>query len=178
MANLNLQPTLVGDTITLRPLAASDFEALYQAAADPKIWAQHPDTRRYRRDVFEERFFRPGLECAGTLVVVANESGDLIGSSRFYEWEPEQREISVGYTFLARSHWGGPTNAEMKRLMLTHAATAADWAWFHIGEANLRSRRAVEKLGAELVRSENRELEGRPFVQLYYRLPLSGWRSK
>ena len=38
----DLQPTLVGETITLLPLRADDFESLYEAAADPLLWEQHP----------------------------------------------------------------------------------------------------------------------------------------
>lgn len=170
MDTLDLQPTLIGETITLRPVENEDFEALYEAASDPLIWEQHPDILRYQRDVFRDRFFQGALECGGALVVVENETGSIVGSSRYYEWDPDKRELAIGYTFLERKHWGTITNTEMKQLMLDHAFTQASRVWFHVGESNMRSRRAVEKLGATLSYSEQRELDGTPFVQLYYQL--------
>lgn len=173
----DLQPTLEGERITLRPLQEQDFEALYTAAADPLIWEQHPDTSRYQRDAFASRFFRGAMESGGALAVVENSSGRMIGSSRFYEWEPEDPSICIGYTFLATDHWGGSTNREMKALMLRHAFGFADTVWFHVGDTNLRSRRAVEKLGAALTHSEAAEVEGKPFTKLYYRLTQAAYRD-
>jgi hypothetical protein len=49
---LDLQPTLTGTHITLRPLPASDFDGLFAAASDPWIWAQHPDPGRGTREGF------------------------------------------------------------------------------------------------------------------------------
>lgn len=169
-AGPDLQPTLVGDRITLRPLEENDFEALHAAASDPLIWEQHPDNTRYQRDVFETRFFRGAIASGGALAVIANDSGEVIGSSRYYEWDPDEQSICIGYTFVVTRHWGDGTNSEMKALMLEHAFRFADTVWFHIGEDNLRSRRAVEKLGAELVRGEAAQVEGKAFTKLYYRL--------
>ena len=166
--NPDLQPTLTGPTITLRPLVAGDLEDLHQAAADPAIWAQHPDSERYRRDVFEINFFAGALACGGALVAVNNRSGALLGSSRYYDWDPGTREIAVGYTFLVRDCWGTGTNTEMKALMLGHAFGFASAVWFHIGSDNLRSRRAIEKLGAALVREEQAPLNGGSFTRLFY----------
>ncbi len=170
MSAPDLQPTLVGPTITLRPLQADDLEALYAAASDPAIWEQHPDSSRYQREVFEARFFRGAIASGGALAVIHNNSGVTIGSSRFYEWNPAAPSVCVGYTFLATAYWGDGTNSEMKALMLNHAYRFADSVWFHIGDSNMRSRRAVEKLGAQLVKSEPAEVEGKPFTKLHYRL--------
>jgi RimJ/RimL family protein N-acetyltransferase len=120
VSRFDLQPTLVGESILLRPLMADDFEALYAAASDPLIWEQHPEPLRYQRQVFEE-FFAGALASGGALLVIDKTSGEVIGTSRYYEWNPDQREVAIGYTFLVRSHWGGATNREMKQLMLGHA---------------------------------------------------------
>ncbi len=170
MTTPDLQPTLVGERITLRPLREDDFEALAAAAADPLIWEQHPDHTRYRRDVFETRFFRGALASGGALTVIENDTGEVVGCSRFYGWEPSGPSICIGYTFLVTRHWGSGSNRKMKDSMLQHAFSFADTVWFHIGEDNLRSRKAVEKLGAELTHSEPAEVEGKAFVKLYYRL--------
>lgn len=170
MNQIDLQPVLSGNTIKLRPLKREDFEALYLAASDPKIWELHPDSDRYRRDIFQQRFFESAVASRGALVIEESDSGRIIGSSRYYEWNPDSREISIGYTFIERSHWGSGTNRELKELMLNHIFQWARVAWFHVGKTNMRSRRAVEKLGATLSHEKERELDSKPFIQLYYKL--------
>tara|TARA_R110002049_G_scaffold208811_9_gene379325 strand:+ start:1124 stop:1687 length:564 start_codon:yes stop_codon:yes gene_type:complete len=165
---INLQPVLKGSTVALRPLVPADFDALQRAASDPAIWALHPDSTRYQREVFRERFFDGAISSRGALAVEETATGRIIGSSRFYQWRPDTAEISIGYTFLVRDHWGVGTNAELKHLMLSHIYQWADVAWFHVGKENMRSRRAVENLGATLSHQQNRELKGKPYVQLYY----------
>lgn len=173
MNQFELQPTLIGCSISLRPLKPDDFEALYQAAADPVIWEQHPDSQRYRRDIFQQRFFVGAIASGGAFAVLDNNTNKVIGSSRYYEWNAENRELSIGYTFLAQKYWGSGANQEMKALMLNHAFKQVDLVWFHVGKNNIRSRRAVEKLGATLAYEKQRELDGKPFVQLYYKLDAS-----
>ena len=173
MSQIDLQPILLGNTLKLRPIEREDFDALYRAASDPKIWELHPDSERYKRTVFQQRFFEGALASGGALVIEELDSGHIIGSSRYYEWSPETGEISIGYTFIERSHWGKGTNRELKELMLNHIYQWAGAVWFHVGEVNMRSRRAVEKLGATLSHSKERELEGKPFTQLYYKLEAS-----
>jgi RimJ/RimL family protein N-acetyltransferase len=176
--SIDLQPCLVGKTITLRPLRKEDFSELYKAAADPRIWEQHPDSSRYKEDVFEERFFAGAIASKGALAVVHNKSARIIGSSRYYDWDPEPRHIAIGFTFLEPSFWSKGTNQEMKALMLSHIFAYADTVWFHVGEKNLRSRRAVEKLGAILSHSEEREVDGNPYVQLFYKLNSSQYAAR
>ena len=175
MSKLEFQPILTGRNITLRPLGTDDFPGLFQAASDPAIWEQHPDSTRYKREVFRERFFSGAITSGGAVAVIDNRTGGIIGSSRYYDWDPGKRELAIGYTFLVREHWGTGTNREMKELMLAHAFKHAVLVWFHVGRANLRSRRAVEKLGATLSHEEERDLVGEPFVQLYYKLYASAW---
>ena len=178
MDHIDLQPVLTGTTLKLRPLAPEDFDALYRAASDPKIWELHPDSERYKRDVFKKRFFEGAIASGGALAIETLSSGRIIGSSRYYEWSPQTKQISIGYTFLERNHWGDGSNTELKALMLDHIYQWAELVWFHVGKTNMRSRRAVEKLGAELVYEKERELEGRPFTQLYYRLEAAQYRSR
>ncbi len=176
--DIDIQPVLIGKRITLRPLRSGDFSALYEAASDPKIWELHPDSSRYQRGIFEERFFLGAMASGGALAVVDNETGRIVGSSRYYEWNAQLQEIAIGYTFLQRTHWGAGTNQEMKALMLNHAFAQVSMVWFHVGEINLRSRRAVEKLGATLSHKEDRELDGKPYVQLYYKLDAARYRAR
>lgn len=131
----------------MRPLREDDWDALYTLAKDPLIWEQHPDRERWR----EERFrvvFREGMESRGALVAVDLATGRPIGFTRYHDYRPERSEVEIGWTFLARSHWGGTYNSEMKDLMVRHAFTSVKTVVFSAGVDNRRSRRAIEKLGA------------------------------
>lgn len=144
--SFDLQPTLKGDLLELRPLRAEDFHDLYAVAGDPLIWEQHPVKDRYKEEVFKV-FFREALESGGALIASDSKDGEVIGSSRFHGYDEEKGEIEIGWTFLARSHWGGTYNGEMKQLMLRHAFGFVNSVIFVVGLQNLRSQRAVEKIG-------------------------------
>jgi RimJ/RimL family protein N-acetyltransferase len=144
-----LQPVLAGERIELRPLVPSDWEALYAVASDPAIWEQHPVSDRWREPVFRT-FFDEALASGGALVALDRADGKVIGSSRFHGYDSERREVEVGWTFLARDRWGGSWNGEMKRLMLDHAFRFVDTVLFLIGPDNIRSQRAVGKIGGVL----------------------------
>jgi RimJ/RimL family protein N-acetyltransferase len=146
----NLQPTLKGELLELRPLQRDDFDALYSSAADPLIWEQHPEPDRYKREVFQG-FFERALESKGAFAIIERKTGRIIGSSRFYGYDAERREVFVGYTFLERAFWGGHYNRELKQLMLDHAFGFVDHVLFHVGENNLRSQKALQKLGATVL---------------------------
>lgn len=145
--------------MSLRPLRRSDLDPLHATASDPLIWAQHPDSLRWRRDVFEG-LFEKLLASGGALVIVDRASGYLIGSSSFYDLDPADHSVAIGYTFLAREYWGGSYNAEVKQLMLDHAFAVVDRVWFHVGPQNLRSQRAMEKIGARLSHEAERHIGG------------------
>lgn len=146
MESFNLQPVLKGEFLELRPLRETDFDELFAVAADPLIWRQHPESDRYKETRFRI-FFHEALESGGALVAIDKGDGRIIGSSRFHGYDREKGEIEIGWTFLARSHWGGRYNGEMKRLMLEHAFKSVQRVNFVIGPDNRRSRRAVEKIG-------------------------------
>jgi N-acetyltransferase len=165
--SFDAQPHLHGPTLSLRPMVAADLEAVWQVSSDPLVWALHPDPSRAERDGFE-RFFASGLASGGALVVTDNASGEIIGSSRYYEWDPIRREVAIGYTFLARQYWGGAANRETKQLMLDHAFKWADTVWFHVASSNLRSRRAMEKIGGHLAFERQRPVNGRMVDYAWY----------
>jgi len=168
---LDLQPTLEGRHMTLRPLAAQDFHEMFAAASDPLMWAQHPDPSRGTREGFP-KFFEGALQSKACLVAVDGARQSVIGWSRYSNYFPGER-LTIGFTFLARSHWGGAANAEMKRLMLRHAFTDVPEVLFTVAERNLRSRRAVEKLGAQLAGAEDAPRWGQ--FHVIYRLTSLLW---
>ena len=81
------------------------------------------------------------------MIAIDSKDGQVIGSSRFHGYNKEKSEIEIGWTFLARSRWGGIYNREMKQLMLRHAFKFVNSVIFLVGPENLRSQKAMEKLG-------------------------------
>ncbi len=144
--SFEFQPTLRGKLLELRPLRPDDYRDLYAVASDPLIWEQHPASDRYKDEIFQE-FFRKALDSGGAFVAVDRRDGKVIGSSRFHIQDPAESEVEIGWTFLARSHWGGAYNGEMKELMLRHAFRFVDRVVLLVGPQNLRSQKAVEKIG-------------------------------
>jgi RimJ/RimL family protein N-acetyltransferase len=151
---MNLQPFLENDTIQLIPLQASDFEALYQVAADPLIWEQHPNKNRYQKAVFQN-FFDGALLSKGAFIIKDKETNAIIGSTRFYDWNPEEKSVLIGYTFYGRNYWGSKYNPMIKKMMLDYAFQFVDHVYFHVGAENIRSQIAMERLGAIKVREIN-----------------------
>jgi N-acetyltransferase len=143
----DLQPHLKGELIELRPLTPEDWDELFAVASDPFIWEQHPENDRYKDDVFKI-FFEGALESGGAFAVVDTKTQQIIGSTRFHGYDPKKSEIEIGWTFLARKYWGGRYNREMKRLMLDHAFKCIENVIFYVGENNVRSQKATEKIGA------------------------------
>ena len=147
---MDRQPVLEGERLLLRPLSGDDWRALYAVAADPLVWELHPASDRWKEDVFRA-YFADALAKGGALAVIDRASGTIVGSSRMQAHDPANGgSVEIGWTFLTRSHWGGSTNREMKRLMLAHALKFVERVDFRVGEHNLRSRRAMEKIGGRL----------------------------
>ena len=140
------QPSLTGDLLDLRPLRPDDWEALFRVASDPLIWEQHPDSDRYQEDVFR-RFFDDALASGGALVAIDRSTGQIIGSSRYFGYDEEQSVVEIGWTFLTRPYWGGAYNREMKRLLVGHALQSVKRVIFSVGLTNVRSQKAMEKIG-------------------------------
>jgi RimJ/RimL family protein N-acetyltransferase len=157
----DLQPSLKGELIELRPLKPTDWDELFAVASDPLIWEQHPEQDRYTEGVFRV-YFRGALESGGAFVIIDRQTQQIIGSTRFYGYDPDKSEIEIGWTFLARKYWGGRYNAEMKRLLLDHAFRFVENVVFLIGENNVRSQKAIEKVGATKVGIATRTYGNRP----------------
>jgi N-acetyltransferase len=148
---VELQPVLTGELLELRPLRPDDFAELSAVARDPLLWEQHPASDRGEEGPFRQ-FFREALESGGALVALDRRDGRIIGSSRYHR-DAATSELEIGWTFLARAYWGGRYNGEMKRLMLQHAFHFVERVVFLIGPQNVRSQRAVEKIGGRRIGS-------------------------
>jgi RimJ/RimL family protein N-acetyltransferase len=155
--------------VHLRLLRDDDLDALHAAAADPLIWAQHSEKDRHERPVFE-RFFARAMASGGALAVLDAATGRVIGSSRYYDWNPADRSVVIGYTFLERAAWGGTINRELKHLMLDHAFRFARTVYFHVSPGNVRSQKALERIGAVFDQAQDVMVGGVMSPRLIYRL--------
>jgi RimJ/RimL family protein N-acetyltransferase len=186
--------TLIGKHVTLRPLAGSDAAALREIAAGPRetfTWANVPTPEHV------ETYVARALESAarGQALVFAICSGsDVVGCTRFFDlqrWEwPHGKDpradqdildaCEIGYTWLAPRAQRTPVNTEAKLLLLGHAFET--WKCFRVtiktDERNLRSRRAIERLGAKadgILRSAHPSVDGKPRNTAYYGVISAEW---
>ncbi|SMC83982.1 GNAT family N-acetyltransferase [Moheibacter sediminis] len=145
--NFSVQTILENENVKLIPLWENDFERLYETASDPKIWEQHPNKDRYQREVFKN-FFQGALESKGAFLILDKSSNEIAGSTRFYDFNAQDNSIFIGYTFYGTKFWGSKINPQVKKLMLDYIFQFVDKVNFHVGAENIRSQKAMERLGA------------------------------
>lgn len=152
---LNLQPELLeDDLVKLIPLEESHFEVLYKAASDHLIWEQHPIKDRYTKEVFKP-FFDAGIKSKGAFLILDTKTSEIIGTTRFYDYKPENSSIAIGFTFIGRKFWGRNYNRSTKKLLIDYAFQNVNSILFHVGAENIRSQKAVLKLGATKINEIN-----------------------
>jgi len=170
------QPILKGDNITLRPLVEADFNELYACASDKMLWAGHPDPDKYKKPVFTEMFDKT-MQSGVCLVIADNLNSKAIGWTRYYLAETAPDDISIGFTFLSREYWGGKTNFELKKLMLDFAFTYFKAVWFHVSPLNIRSQKAVKKIGGNFTQEETLSITGKKQKWFTYKIERDDWLS-
>lgn len=151
--NFSIQPTLENDRIILYPLLESDFEELYAVAPDPKVWEQHPNKDRWQREVFQN-FFKGAIESRGAFKIVDKSTRQIIGCTRYYDYNEAENTILIGYTFYGTDSWGKGINPQVKKLMLDYIFQFVEKVHFHVGSNNLRSQVAIGRIGAEKIGEE------------------------
>ena len=178
---MDLQPTLKGKKVTIRPIKADDWSDLYLVASNPEVWAVHPVPTRYQKSEFKS-FFDGAIATGSAFSILENRFGQIIGSSRFYGYDPESKELEIGWTFIGVDYWGGDYNAEIKKLMLDYAfgidnGRAVDCVVFWVGEENIRSRKAMQKIGGKLRKgTHTRGLSGDSHYVIY-EISAKSWRN-
>ncbi len=151
-------PHLVGGLVELRPLIAEDaagyLAALHSQGGANEVFAHLalpvPVTEADARRQVEQALAARALGDRLPFAQLDHVSGDLIGTTSFYEVRPELRTLAIGHTWLGRSWWRRGHNTEAKLLLLRHAfdgLEAARVVW-HTDVRNLRSQAAIERLGA------------------------------
>lgn len=168
------QPILENELVLLRPTRYSDYEELYQAASDPLIWEQHPAYNRHERAEFNS-FFEDSIACGKSFVIIDKRTGKIIGSTRYYDYEPENSSVKIGFTFLDRAHWGGSFNAANKQLLIDHAFRFVDKVIFEIAEENIRSQKGNLRLGMQEAKHFMKEIKGMEYPYISYELTPEAW---
>ncbi|RXV67781.1 N-acetyltransferase [Burkholderia stabilis] len=163
------QPTLTGERIELRPLDASDRQALLDAAADGQLWNLKVTAVPSAETV--DAYIDTALKgrAAGTVmpfVIVDRASGRVIGSTRFWKIDRTHRKLEIGHTWLSESAQRTRANTEAKWLLLTYAFDTLHCVrvQFTTDELNEKSRAAILRLGAKqegIVRHERIMPDGR-----------------
>jgi RimJ/RimL family protein N-acetyltransferase len=146
----DIQPILENDKVVLHPLQEDDFEALYAVASDPKIWEQHPNKDRWKKEVFQT-YFQGAMGSKGAFKIIDKSSGKIAGSTRIYDYNEQDNSVLIGYTFYATEYWGKGINQSVKALMLDYLFQFVSSVYFQIGADNIRSQVAISRLGARKV---------------------------
>jgi N-acetyltransferase len=158
--NLDIQPIhLKNEVVKLVPLQESDFDCLYEVASDPLVWEQHPNPNRYQKEVFK-KYFEGAILSKGAFIVLDSQTGEVIGCSRFYDFNADTNSIKIGYTFIGINFWGQHFNKNMKSLMINHAFEKLENVLFEIGANNIRSQMAISKIGATKIGEQEIEYYG------------------
>jgi 3-oxoacyl-[acyl-carrier protein] reductase len=108
----DIQPILENDKVVLHPLQEDDFEALYAVASDRKIWEQHPNKDRWKKEVFQT-YFQGAMESNGAFKIIDKSSGKIVGSTRIYDYNEQDNSVLIGYTFYATEYWGKGINQSL-----------------------------------------------------------------
>ncbi|PQA97690.1 Protein N-acetyltransferase, RimJ/RimL family [Chryseobacterium piscicola] len=159
--NFSIQPILENEKYQLIPLQKGDFELLYEVASNPEVWEQHPNKDRYKREVFKN-FFQGAIESEGAFKIVEKATRNILGSTRYYDFDESKNSIFIGYTFYGTSSWGKGINPQIKNLMLDYIFQFIEKVHFHIGKENFRSQIALERLGGQKIAEEDVAYFGEP----------------
>ena len=175
---MDTQAVLANDRLIMQPLEPGDFEALYAVASDPKIWEQHPNRDRWKRAVFQV-FFDGALQSKGAYKIIDKATGQIAGSTRFYDFDEAGSVILIGYTFYATQFWGHGLNLSAKAVMLDYAFQFVSRVHFHIGAQNLRSQIAIGRLGARKIAEQEVAYFGEPSkLNFVYELTREDWNKR
>jgi RimJ/RimL family protein N-acetyltransferase len=145
---------LQGRSATLEPLAREHDAGLRAAAADGELWrlwytsVPAPDATMEWIDAALDARARLG---AMPLVVRETATGDVVGSTRYFNVEAAHRRLEIGHTWYAKRVQRTAINTECKLLLLTHAFEALDCiaVEFRTSFFNFQSREAIARLGAK-----------------------------
>lgn len=171
------------DKITLLPLTADHIQQMRQLSGDSDIWTWY--TENLTNPDSLESWMTKRLEESGrgekmSYAVRLNSTGEIIGSSSYGHIDWSEKGIEIGWTWLGKKYIGSGINKHMKYLMLSHAFDAMDIERLELrtDEENIRSRKAMEKIGAKhdgTLRNHRSTQGGRRRNTVVYSILKSEW---
>ncbi|AZA76364.1 N-acetyltransferase [Chryseobacterium sp. G0186] len=176
---------LEGPNVDLIPLEKEHFEELYLAASDKELWELIPT------DCSDKALFYQNYEHALSereagnqypFVIRHKQTGQLIGSTRFFEIYPSDRKLEIGWTWIIKKFWGTSINLESKLLLLTHCfeVLKTNRVQLKTKDNNFRSRKAIEKIGGVfegILRKDRVLSDGTTRNAAYYSILDDEWDS-
>lgn len=170
-----IQPTLENEKVIIYPLEEQDFEELHLVASNPEVWEQHPNKNRWQKEVFKN-FFEGAIQSKGAFKVVDKTNATVIGSTRFYDYNKQEKSILIGYTFYAKLYWGKGINHAVKTTLLDYIFQFVSIVYFHIGADNVRSQIAINRLGVSKIKEQEVTYFGeQPKLNYVYKLTKENW---
>lgn len=177
-------PTILkGETVNLIPLEESHLEELCVAAADKKLWEHVPSDCSVREKFFSA--YRIALQERDEgrqypFSIYHKKEKKLIGSTRLFDIHPKDRKLEIGWTWITPEYWATGVNPECKLLLLTYCfeALKAVRVQLKTDENNVRSRRAIEKVGAKfegVLRKDRIRDNGKTRNAAYYSIIDEEW---
>jgi len=174
--------TLQGRHVKLEPLTLAHAPALARAVQDGELWrlwyTSIPTPDRMVAEI--ER--RLGLLASGSMLpwAVLDPSGNAVGMTTYMNVDASHQRVEIGSTWYARSVQRTPLNTEAKRLLLAHAFESLDCiaVEFRTHRFNTQSRRAIERLGAQLdgiLRNHQRASNGTLRDTAVYSITAAEW---
>jgi N-acetyltransferase len=150
-----LQPiTLEGPHARLVPLSRDQADALCDATRDGELWKLWYTAVPSPEGMAAEIDRRLGLQAQGAMLpwTVLDSTGRVVGMTTYMNVDATHRRVEIGSTWYAAAAQRGPLNTQCKRLLLAHAFEALDCiaVEFRTHRLNTQSRRAIERLGAQL----------------------------
>jgi len=179
-----LEPvTLEGKVVRLEPMKAAHNDALAQIGLDPAIWRYtvvNPKTPSDMRDYVESGLSTLRDGTGLPFVTVEKESGRIVGSTRFGNYDPPNRRIEIGWTWIAKPWQRTAINTEAKFLMLSHAFDKLRCVRVELKTdvLNEASRRAMLRIGAReegVLRKHTLMWTGRYRDSIYYSVLDDEW---
>ena len=176
---------LKSNKITLLPLEKEHLDDLFVASSNKEIWAL-TSVDYSVKDVFYPNFNKALTDrdngIAYPFIIVHNESDTIIGTTRLLEIHPNDRKIEIGVTWIGKEFWGTTINLECKLLLLEYCfeTLKANRVQFRAKDNNLRSRRAIEKIGGILegvLRKDKVEANGVPRNTAFYSILNDEWSN-
>jgi len=146
--------TLAGRAVRLEPLGGAHLEGLCEIGLDEALWRWtlgHVRTREEMRAYLEVALIGRTEGTTLPFAILAQPSGQVIGSTRFGNIDRENRRVEIGWTWIGRRWQRTAVNTEIKYLMLRHAFESLGCVRveFKTDTLNQTSRRAILRLGAK-----------------------------